>query len=178
MSIYVIRHGQTDWNIQRKIQGKSNIPLNEEGIKQAGIAKENLKNQKIDMIICSPLDRAKKTAEIINENLKLPLIINEKLSERNFGIYEGRTSDEIEKWRDMLIYDLNEKVEDGECIQEFFKRVHTFLDEINKDYSDKNILLVTHGGVARAIDAYYNGLPEDKGHTGTMLHNCGIAEYK
>ena len=69
MKIYVTRHGQTDWNVQGKTQGRADIELNEVGIKQAKQTKEELKNIDIDLIICSPLKRAKKTAEIINEGL-------------------------------------------------------------------------------------------------------------
>ena len=67
MKIYVIRHGQTDWNVAGKCQGRTDIELNETGIEQAKQAKEQLKNYNIDQIICSPLKRTRKTAEIINE---------------------------------------------------------------------------------------------------------------
>ena len=177
MSIFVIRHGKTDWNTLSKIQGQSNIELNEIGIKQAEEVRDKIEKKNIDLIICSPLDRTKQTAEIINKNLKLPIKYNDKLKERNFGIYEGKTSKEVEKWEEILKYHQNEEVKQGEKIQDFFGRVFESLEEIEKNYKDKNVLLVTHGGVARAIDCYFNGIPEDNNDTGYMLKNCEIKEY-
>ena len=90
MKIYVTRHGQTDWNVQGKTQGRADIELNEVGIKQAKQTKEELKNIDIDLIICSPLKRAKKTAEIINEGRNIPIIFDDQIIERNFGeFYTG-----------------------------------------------------------------------------------------
>ena len=100
MSIYVIRHGKTDWNLESRIQGKTNISLNEIGINQAEEVREKLENKEIDLIISSPLDRTRQTAEIINKNMKLPIKYNENLMERNFGIYEGKNSKEIEDWKE------------------------------------------------------------------------------
>lgn len=179
MSIYVIRHGKTDWNLECRIQGKTNTSLNEIGINQAEEVREKLESKKIDLIISSPLDRTRQTAEIINKNMKLPIKYNENLMERNFGIYEGKNSKEIEDWKEFLKYHENKEIEEGEKIQDFFGRVFNSLSEIEKEYKDKNVLLVTHGGVARAIDCYFNGIPEDKEDTGKfMLSNCEIKEYK
>lgn len=89
MKIYVTRHGQTDWNVQGKTQERADIELNEVGIKQAKQTKEELKNIDIDLIICSPLKRAKKTAEIINEGRNIPIIFDDQIIERNFGEFEG-----------------------------------------------------------------------------------------
>ena len=83
MKIYVTRHGQTDWNLEGKTQGRVDIELNEVGIKQAKQTKEKLKNIDIDLIICSPLKRAKKTAEIINEGRNIPIIYDEEIKADN-----------------------------------------------------------------------------------------------
>lgn len=71
MKILVVRHGLTDWNVERRIQGRTDVPLNQEGIKQAYVAKEKLKEEKIDLMVSSPLKRAKQTAEIINSEKML-----------------------------------------------------------------------------------------------------------
>ena len=89
MKIYVIRHGQTNWNKERKIQGHTDIELNEEGIKQAEKAYEDIRKLKIDMVICSPLKRTRKTAEIITKDRNCPIIYDESLIERGFGMLEG-----------------------------------------------------------------------------------------
>lgn len=92
MNLYVIRHGQTDWNVMKKMQGSVDIELNEIGIKQAYITKENLDSISIDVIFCSPLKRAKQTAEIINKGRNLEIIYDERLRERNYGEFEGGVS--------------------------------------------------------------------------------------
>ena len=95
MKFYIIRHGQTNWNKEGRIQGKTDIELNEEGIKQAKEAKNILKDYPIDMIVSSTLKRAKKTAEIINEAKNVPIIFKEALEERCFGEFEGKTQQEF-----------------------------------------------------------------------------------
>ena len=120
--LYIVRHGKTDWNALSKIQGQSNIELNEIGIKQAEEVRYKIEQKNIDLIICSPLDRTKQTAEIINKNLKLPIKYNDNLKERNFGIFEGKTSKEIENWEEILKYHQNEEVKQGEKIQDFFRK--------------------------------------------------------
>lgn len=102
MNIYVTRHGETDWNkklISEK-EGKQlngliatdddNIELNDNGIKQAKDIKEKIKNKKIDLIICSPLTRARQTARIINKNRNIPIIYDTQISVREFGEFKGK----------------------------------------------------------------------------------------
>ena len=148
MNLYVIRHGKTDWNLESRIQGKTNISLNEMGMNQAEEVRKKIEEKDIDLIIASPLDRTKQTAEIINKNMQVPI-----------------------KYHD------NVAVENGEKIQEFFRRVFDCMSDIEKENKDKNVLIVTHGGVARAIDCYFNGIPEDNEDTGSMLSNCEVREY-
>ena len=79
MNLYVVRHGQTEWNVLKKMQGSADIPLNKTGIEQAYKMQEKLDCIDIDLIICSPLNRAKQTAEIINQNKRLPIIYDGSL---------------------------------------------------------------------------------------------------
>lgn len=95
MKILLTRHGQTDWNVAGKIQGCTDIELNQTGIEQAKIAREKLLNYDIDIIITSPLKRAKRTAEIINEGRNIPLTESKGIIERNFGEFEGKTAKEF-----------------------------------------------------------------------------------
>ena len=87
--VYFIRHGETDFNLKGIIQGQLDIPLNETGIKQAYETKDKLTNLKIDIIFCSPLIRAKQTAEIINEKLNVPIVYDNRLKEFNAGDKQG-----------------------------------------------------------------------------------------
>ena len=174
MKIYVTRHVQTDWNVQGKTQGRADIELNEVGIKQAKQTKEELKNIDIDLIICSPLKRAKKTAEIINEGRNIPIIFDDQIIERNFGEFEGEKIKFDEFWD----YNAHPRYQRAETIQEIISRISNFLDKIKEEYKDKNVLLVTHGGVSIAINCYFKGIPEDGKLINYCLHNCEVQEFE
>ena len=174
MKIYVTRHGQTDWNVQGKTQGRTDIELNEVGIKQAKQTKEELKNVDIDLIICSPLKRAKQTAEIINEGRNIQIIFDNQIIVRNFGEFEGKKIKFDEFWD----YNAHPRYQRAETIQEIISRISNFLDKIKEEYKDKNVLLVTHGGVSIAINCYFKGIPEDGKLINYCLHNCEVQEFE
>ena len=92
MKIYFIRHGETDWNIVKRLQGATDIPLNENGEALARETAEGLKEIPFDMVFTSPLKRAYRTAEIVKGNREIPLIIEERIREICFGDYEGLVS--------------------------------------------------------------------------------------
>ena len=96
MEILLTRHGQTEWNALKKVQGKADIELNKNGIEQANNIKVILKNENIDLIVCSPLTRAMQTAKIINSDRNLPMVFDERLSERDFGEFEGMSNTEFD----------------------------------------------------------------------------------
>ena len=177
--IYLVRHGQTEWNVKRIIQGKMDICLNDVGREQARIIKKELDKEPIDLIICSPLLRAKETAEIINHERNIPIIFDERISERNFGEYEGKSLKVVDGHH-FWDYYINEQFKEAECIQDFFKRIYSFLDDISLKYPDKNILLVSHGGVSIAVYCYYNNsIPEGSLiQAGITLGNCEVISYK
>ena len=182
MKFYIIRHGQTNWNKEGRIQGKTDIELNEEGIKQAEEAKRILKDYPIDMIVSSTLKRARKTAEIINEAKNVPIIFKEALEERGFGEFEGKTQQEFqdEIWNSEILanYSLNKEYKGVETIRSLCDRVWGLIEELKKKYVDKNILLVTHGGVTRAINGYFNGANEKGILEDLNLHNCEIRTFE
>ena len=177
MAIYIARHGQTDWNVQTRIQGRTDIELNETGINQAYQTREILLPEKIDLIITSPLKRAFKTANIINEGRDIPLVVEERVAERNFGKYEGMN------FKDLTLDDTwnvreNSPIESAEGIRDFFLRIYGFLDFATKEYINKNILIVAHGGVSIPFDCYFNGIPESKFDMfGLILDNCKFRKY-
>lgn len=177
MKIYVVRHGQTEWNVLRKMQGSADIPLNENGINQAKQTKQNLKNTKFDIIFCSPLIRAKQTAEIINEEKNLKIIYDERLRERNYGEFEG-TSKSSFNYNEFWAYNNNIKYNKAENVQDFFNRIYNFLDDIKSSYSNKNILIVCHAGVVKAIECYANGMMKDEEIGPYLPDNASINEYE
>ena len=182
MKFYIIRHGQTNWNKEGRIQGKTDIELNEKGIEQAKEVKNILKDYPIDMIVSSTLKRARKTAEIINEAKNVPIIFKEALQERGFGEFEGKTREEIqdENWYSEILdnYSLNKEYKGVETIRSLCDRVWGLIEELKKTYTDKNILFVTHGGVTRAISGYFDG-PNENGILEDLdLKNCEIRTYE
>ncbi|TYR73933.1 histidine phosphatase family protein [Rossellomorea vietnamensis] len=139
--ICIVRHGQTDWNKERRLQGRTDIDLNETGERQAADAREYLHNEEWDVIITSPLKRAKRTAEIINERLQLPLLEMEEFAERYFGEAEG-----------LLIEESRRKYPNGgspgqESREEVVDRAIRGVEEIQQRFPDKNVLLVAHGAL-------------------------------
>ncbi|MBO4592414.1 MAG: histidine phosphatase family protein, partial [Eubacterium sp.] len=87
--LYIIRHGKTDWNVMHKLQGKTDVPLNDEGRAMAEQAREEYQDVHFDIAFCSPLSRARETAEILLRGRDIPIITDDRLTEMSFGIYEG-----------------------------------------------------------------------------------------
>lgn len=174
--IYFVRHGQTDYNLNEIIQGAIDIELNETGIKQAYEAKEKLKNIQFDRIYSSPLKRARKTAEIISENNNVKVEVDDRLKEISFGINDGNkygSYDYIGFWN----YNNPHLYPGAENVRDFVKRVGEFLDTL-KDVDAENILLVSHGGVSKAVAAYFKGIPEN-GQVNELakVENCEVLEF-
>lgn len=176
MNLYVTRHGQTDGNLYRIMDGIKDIDINEEGIKQANITKELLKDVQFDLVICSPLIRTKHTMEIININ-KAPVIYDKRIIERDCGEFLGMSWDSFDRdW----YWNYNNKTiyEKAESVDTLFKRVYEFLDDIKEKYKDKTILLVTHSGVTKVINCYFYGVPEDGNLQVLGLKNCEVKMYE
>lgn len=176
MEILLTRHGQTEWNFFKKVQGKADIKLNEKGIEQAKDVKYKLKNKQIDLILCSPLIRAVETANIINDSRNIPILIDEKLSERDFGEFEGMPTTDFD-YEAFWSYKQNIQYNKAENIKDFFQRVYGFLDNIYLKYKDKRILLVAHGGISIPVYCYFNGIPDKDTLLGLALGNCEVAKY-
>lgn len=176
MKIYYVRHGQTDWNLARKMQGgQTERELNETGIKQAEETKKQLENVNYDIVICSPMDRAKQTAEIINKERNVPIIIDERIRERKLGELEGNPiTEECEK--EIWDYNLNVELKNGESILEFEKRILNFIEEIKEKYKDKLVLIIAHGGVAKVLKVYLYGKPKSNNLDEIKMKNCEIIE--
>jgi len=176
MNLYVVRHGQTIWNLEKRVQGITDIPLTDEGIKSADELKELVKTLNIDVVISSPLSRARETAKILIDS-KLPVNTDDRIKERDWGMNEGALIDEVDRW-DCWDVILNTKVQNIECIQDFMYRVSSFLEEIKIKYKDKNVLVVTHSAVIRVIHYMLGNIPEDGNLSRINIPNLRIIEYK
>ncbi len=162
--IYFIRHGSTDWNenkdelgnINPKCQGRVDIPLNELGIAQAKKAAETLKGKHFDRVICSPLKRAKQTCDIVYQG-NTPVEIDERLTERDFGEFEGKTRTEFDFYG-FWNANANQKFEKAESIEDVKTRVMDLVRELAKN-PEQDILLVSHGGVGCVLMSIFKGVP-------------------
>lgn len=177
MDILVTRHGQTEWNILKKVQGKANIELNETGHNQALVTAYNLIDEEIDLIITSPLKRALQTAEIINQTKNIPLIIDDRISERDFGEFEGLETSAF-NFEEFWSYKINKKYEKAENIKVFFDRIYNFLDELKETYKNKRILIVTHGGVSIPIKCYFSEIPDVDTLLPLCIGNCEVERFE
>lgn len=152
--LYLVRHGETDWNRENRCQGHIDTELNSEGILQAEAIAQRLAGESIDFIYSSALKRAYTTAQIINDQLSAKLIKNESLNEINFGEWEGLTLEEM-KERSDYNYDhwrLTPHLATfpGEkSLKNVQDRAIEFVNEIIKKHNGKNILIVSHGGVLK-----------------------------
>lgn len=144
-TICLIRHGETAWNAAGKLQGTTDIPLNNRGIKQAEACGAYLAASEYDVLISSPLQRAKQTAEIINEQLDLPLHVMDDFKERSFGDGEGMTYD-----KRRTVYP-EKHYPNQEMKADFHQRIMTGLQEVSQRYPNQRVLLVAHGAVIKAI---------------------------
>lgn len=173
--IIIVRHGETDYNVEKRYAGSTDIGLNEKGKEQARLLSHKLKDTSVDIIVSSTLRRAKETANIINQELKLQIIEMEELVEIHVGVYEGLTREEAKsKYPEMWA---KKSPQGAETKKEVEVRVYKALDKICNEYGDnKTVLVVTHGYISKVINQYFNNTPEDE-FSKYVLGNCETEEY-
>lgn len=171
-TLFIARHGETEWNVEHRLQGQKDSPLTENGLKQAEVLAQSLKNIYFDAVFSSDLLRAKRTAEIAALERKLAVETTALLREHNYDAYEGKKIDEVkeelreafaeyeklsdqEKFRYRLI-------PEGETDEEIVMRFITFLREISVTYAGKNVLVVSHGGIMSAFLVHIGFGPQEK----------------
>ena len=165
--IFLIRHGETAWNAERRLQGHLDIPLNKEGERQAAALAQALSGEAVDMIISSDLSRAASTARAVAERHGLPLHTDASLRERCFGAFEGLLYDELEahfpdayaQWK---VRDPHARYPDGErraeTFAEFAQRAVEAVSRIAEMHRGKRIVIVSHGGVLDAVYRAAHGM--------------------
>lgn len=175
MELYVVRHGQTDFNAQRlACGGQSDVPLNDQGRQQAKELGDLLADVPLDAALVSPLQRAQETATIALEGRDVPLTTETALREHCFGIYEGAVLDHPQFSK--LRWDFCYRLPEGESLAEVFARVYPFLADLPKRFAGKSVLLVCHGALARVIDSYYTS-PTNEQFRAFSLANCQLLHY-
>lgn len=173
---YFARHGQTVWNVENKICGATDIELTELGRRQASelgreIVKQGLH---IDEILYSPLIRAAETARLISEMTGIPMRMEPRLKEQNFGKYESTARNGAEFRRAKA--DFICSYEGGESMLRLCQRIYNLLDDIQKESEEKTYLLVAHNGIARAVQSYFYEMSNEE-FAAFGIKNCEIRRY-
>jgi probable phosphoglycerate mutase len=178
--LYIMRHGQTDWNVKYKIQGRTDIPLNEEGRAMAVAAREEYADINFDICYSSPLIRARETAELVLSGRDVPIITDDRLMEMSFGIYEGyEKCFQTPDCPVNIIFKAPEqyttKFEGAESFEELFARTGDFIKEIvNPGLAEgKDILIVGHGAMNLSIVCQIKGIPIEN-FWSTEIKNCKL----
>lgn len=140
----MFRHGQTEWNINLRLQGTADIPLNQSGIEQVELAASVIGDW--DVLLTSPLGRARQSAEILSRVVGIEPVVSERLLERSFGIGEGMT---YEQWHQR--YSKLDSIPGAESELSVFRRSQKLLDEIQLEHQGKKVLVVTHGALIRFV---------------------------
>lgn len=164
--LYIMRHGRTDWNDRHKLQGSTDIPLNEEGRRMAEKAAQEYGDIPLDVCWCSPLIRARETAEIVLRGRNVPIRTDDRLKEMSFGEYEGlENSFSIPDCPVNVIFQAPEKyvrsVGGAETFDELFARTGSFLRDVAEPLvqEGKNVLIVGHGAMNLSIISQVRHLP-------------------
>lgn len=174
--VYFTRHGQTIWNVENKICGATDIALTELGHRQAVQLGEDIKKQgiQIDEILYSPLSRAAETARHISEIIGVPMRMEPRLKEQNFGRYEStpRNGEEFQEMKTHFI----DHFGTGETMLHLAQRIYNLLDDIKAEADGKTYLLVAHNGIARVIHSYFHDMGNEE-YAKFGIKNCEIREY-
>ena len=171
--VYLVRQGQTDWNLFKRCNGITETFLNQTGIKQSELQAENLKDIKFDACFCSPQKRTRQTCEII---YKGTILFDDRLTEINCGEFEGK-----EETPEMMkrFWQATANGDNGtEKIDDFMKRNFDFCDMIAEKYNGQNVLIVTHAANVRVIIYYFHGKPMDYNFNKTLIKSGELITFK
>ena len=172
--IYLVRQGETDWNLFKRANGVTDTFLNRTGIAQAKLQAENLRNVNFDECFCSPQTRVRQTCEII---YKGPIVFDDRLDELNVGEFEGK--EETAETMKLLWQAVMSGDKGTESFKDFIKRNCDFCDMIMNDHKGENVLIVTTAGNVRVIDYYFKGKPKDYDFTKTtIIKNGGLLTFE
>ena len=179
-TIILVRHGETLWNKERRYQGQMDSPLSPAGVTQAEQVATFLSIRPIDAVYSSDLQRALLTAESIAKHHQLRPVVDQRLREMSFGIWEGLTREEVREqypdlWLRRGVHHLTTRIPQGELPGEVVERFKSFLAELTSDSKQQTIVVVSHGGALRLILASLLGMPLE-GSSCLRQSNTGVSE--
>lgn len=160
----LVRHGETQWNAEGRIQGHLDIPLNTTGLAQAAAIGERLGGEAFDAILSSDFERALQTARPIVRHSEQTLVRDARLRERNLGVLQGLTGEEAairqrDAWGALKARNPEAPLEGGETLAGFSRRIVGLIEELLRTHEGSRLLLVTHGGVLDAAYRHATGMP-------------------
>lgn len=175
MKLYIARHGETPWNVENRVSGRTDVPLTEKGVEQARLLARNAMGKGIQVIIASPLLRARQTAQAVSEAIGVPIELDERLIELDFGSFEGgpRSDPEFQYTRAQF----PTRYPGGESAFQLAHRVYSCLEDVKRKYAGKTVLLVCHGGVCRMVRSYFMDLTNDE-YSYYFAPNAELVEYE
>ncbi len=175
MKLYVARHGQTAWNAQGKILGRTDLDLTPEGERQARELARLVAPKGIGAVLTSPLMRARRTAAIVAEAAGAPLWVEERLIEQDYGAFEGlsRLDEGFLRAKGQFAY----RYPGGESMMQVAHRVYALLDEIKARGAERGVLLLCHGGVMRLVRTYFEDMTNEQ-FVRYSAQNCCLEEYE
>jgi len=178
----LIRHGETDWNAKRRIQGQLDAPLNDVGHAQAEAIGLRYRDETVDVLISSDLSRAKQTMEPIANACGLEVFYDSRLRERNLGVLQGLFYEEAQNTMPQVLdvfqsRQIDTPIAGGESLREFAQRVSAFLTETVETYAGKRIVAVTHGGVVDIACRHANGNSLDAPRD-FPIHNTSVSTFR
>jgi probable phosphoglycerate mutase len=161
-TLCLVRHGETAWNAEGRVQGQLDIPLNATGLAQARAVASVLKNESFAAIYSSDLIRAQQTAQPVADLLKKKIMLEERLRERHYGMFQGMTYAEAseripEGYARFKAKDPEYDFGTGESLKDFSHRSLLFIQKVVQDHEGENLLLFTHGGVLEMIYRHATG---------------------
>lgn len=179
IKLFLVRHGETDWNVKQRFQGQSDVPLNATGRAQAMAIAQRLSGEQIDAIYASDLSRAWDTAAAIAKTRALKIRPEPNLREGNFGEWEGATYDEIQTRDPEAVKAWHEDLSTfappgGETINQLTARVKKTYQQITTEHEDQTVLLAAHGGSLQMLIANLLGLPP-KAFWQFNLDHCSLS---
>lgn len=188
VELLLIRHGETAWNLERRLQGNVDIPLNATGLQQARALASALENEKLDAIISSDLQRAIQTANALAASRHLTCVIDPQWRERSFGGFEGQLIDTLEQrfpaeyaaWRSYQVdspFPMNPDTNtSGETVRQFHQRVAGAMLKLAQQYQGQKVAVVAHGGVLECAWRIAHRLPLNAAREAVMK-NASINRF-
>lgn len=176
MKVYLARHGQTVWNHRDVVCGRTDIPLTEKGLAQARALAQQVAKTDVDLILSSPLIRARQTAGAVAERIGAPVVIEPLLLEQDFGDFE-----EVYRFDPAYLEYRKDFFRrfpgGGESVAMVTRRAYAMADRLRCEYAQHMVLLVSHGAFCRCFRTYFEDVPNEAFYQ-WRLQNCQLVEYE